>query len=136
MLDEKALRRPTLDESTSAPVTLPGGVTWLLPRPHYRLRPTFRGGRLVREDARLCTDDPEFDRLVKAVGNAATDPAADFDAAMIDLTAYMLRVNYDLSDEQMGEVFDVLVDGDRRESWMKDVMAVAHGKVPKPSAVG
>lgn len=41
-LDEKSLRKPTFDESTSHPVTFGTAGTFYLPKPHVRTRPRFK----------------------------------------------------------------------------------------------
>lgn len=135
MLDEKLLRRPTFNEAASAPITLPGGGTWYLPKPILQLRACFVGGKRSGE-AILCSDDPEFDRLREAVEKAASDTEADFDGSAIDLAAYMLLKNYDLTDDQLGEAFATIFSSDRGKDWINNVMAMAYGQAPKPSAVG
>jgi hypothetical protein len=127
-LDEKTLRRAGFDEANSHPVTMPGGATFYLPKPMIRIRPVFRDGKRV-DEARLCTDDPEFDRLKEAVTAATSDEEADFGGAVTDLAAWMLLKNYGLTDEQLGEAFEVGVEGEiANQAWMTEVMAIAHGR--------
>lgn len=130
MIDEKLHRRPGFDEASSTPVVMPGGATLFLPKPHVRLRPVFRAGKRA-DDLRLCTDDPEFDRLKQAVIAASADDAADFTGAVLDLAAHMILTNYDLTDDQLGDVFAEPMDtAAANPKWMSEVMAVAHGKAP------
>ena len=132
MLDEREYRREPFDEANSVAVDFPGG-TFLLPKPVVYLRPVFAGGKRA-DQARLCTDDPEFDRLKAAVSDAAGDDEADFSGAMIDVAAHMLLEAYDLDDDTLGRVFAIREDGDGVSvSWWADVMAVAHGRAPKAS---
>lgn len=132
MLSEREFRRPTLDEATSVAVEFPGG-TFLVPKPVVYLRPVFAGGKRSSE-ARLCTDDPEFDRLKEAVSAAADDDGADFSGVMLDIAAHMLLRNYDLSDDDLGRLFAIREDGEGVSvAWWAEVMAIAHGRSPKAS---
>lgn len=136
MLDEGALRRPGFDPAASAAVRLPHGGTWYLPKPVLFLRPVFKGGRRT-DEARLASDDPELDRLKAEVSAAAQDDAKDVGAAVTDLVAYMLLENYDLSDDQLGEIFEDRIEGGAIDlSWMNEAMAVAHARAPKTSPGG
>lgn len=135
MLDEKNLRRDGFDEGRSVAVDLPGGA-FFLPKPVYRLRPTFKDGRRLPESAVLRADDPEFERLKEAVAEATKAEDGDFYGAAVDLAAYMLQQNYRIDDEQLGLVFGEPLDNRPAESWIGQVMGVAHGKGPKTSAVG
>lgn len=138
-LDEKALRRPDFDESNVVPVTMPCGETFYLPRPILYLEPVFRDGQPTQE-ARLSTDDPEFDRLKEAVQvavSARDGDGADLDDAVVRLAVHLLTRTYDLTDAHLGRIFRVPASGSGSAAWMGQVVDVAHGReVPKPSAVG
>lgn len=128
MFDERALRKPGFDEAGTVAVTMPCGVAFHLPKPILFIEPIFRDGRRT-EEARLCTDDPEFDRLKDAVTAAAKEDGDDFTNAVTDLAIFLLRKSYDLADAHLGKIFRVPADGEGYSTaWMSTVMAVAHGR--------
>jgi hypothetical protein len=129
MLDEKTVRKPDLDEMTSAPVVLGDGQEWLLPKPWLEIRPVFRRGRIA-DTVPTLTCGPEFDSLKNAVHEAAGENVI---AAAADLTAFMLLKNYDLADEQLGPVL-TFREGN---TWVRDVMRHANGdNAPKAGSAG
>ena len=129
MIDEKALRKPTFDETNSSPVVLADGQTWYLPKPWLEVRPTFRGGRAV-ESVPVLTCGPAFDSLKNTVENAEGD---EIITAGATLTAHMLLVNYDLTDEQLAALLIFRAE----VAWLREAMAVANGaSAPKASSAG
>jgi len=137
MLNETQKRKPTFDESASAPVTFPGGDTLFVPKPLIRLRPTFRAGKRV-DEARLVSGDAEFDRLKSEVEAAIHDDTRDFGGAVTDVAVYMLSKNYDLTDDELADLFAIAMDGAAPDvQWMTRVMAIAHGQnAPKVGSGG
>jgi hypothetical protein len=129
MFDEKALRKPAFDETTSAPVVLADGQEWWLPKPWLEVRPVFRGGKAV-DTVGLMTAGGEFDALKNAVHDAENDGAI---VAAANLAAYMLTRNYDLADEQLS----ALLGWREGSTWLRDVMRHCAGvNGPKPGSAG
>jgi hypothetical protein len=129
MIDEKALRKPTFDESNSAPVVLADGQTWYLPKPWLEVRPTFRGGRAV-DSLPALTCGAEFDSLRDAVQTAEGD---EIITAGATLAAHMLLLNYDVSDAQLSTLLVFRTE----VSWLREAMAIANGATgPKASSAG
>lgn len=138
-LDERSLRKPTFDESMSVPVLMPCGQTFYVPKPVLYLEPVFQNG-LPTSGTRLATDDPELDRLKETIQQAVDatgGPDFAFEQATIGLAAYMLRSNYNLTDADLGRIFRMPASGEETASnWIGDILGVANGRSPKPSAVG
>jgi len=102
-----------------------------------RLRPTFRAGKRV-DEARLVSGDAEFDRLKSEVEAAIHDDTRDFGGAVTDVAVYMLSKNYDLTDDELADLFAIAMDGAAPDvQWMTRVMAIAHGQnAPKAGSGG
>jgi hypothetical protein len=129
MLDERSLRRPSFDESNSAPVVLADGQTWYLPKPFLRLRPVF-GGRRATGFGPVTTSDPEWNELRRAIQDAAE---GEILIPIANLGAHMLARNYDVSDDQLGDLFG----WDENQTWASSVMAIANGRTgPKAGSGG
>ena len=129
MLDEKAVRKATFDELNSAPVVLADGQTWHLPKPFLRLRPKFSAGRAASYGP-LTTTDPIWNELRQAVQDSAETETL---SAIANLGAYMLLRNYDLTDDQLGDLFA----WDMSQNWTSEILSIANGRTgPKQSSGG
>jgi hypothetical protein len=129
MLDEKALRKSTFDEANSAPVVLADGQSWFLPKPFLRLRPKFSGGRAAGYGP-LTTADPVWNELRQAVQDSGE---SDTLSAIASLGAYMICRNYELTDDQLGDLFS----WDSNQTWAAEVISIANGRTgPKASSGG
>lgn len=130
MLDEKALRKPSF-QPESNPVVLADGQTWWLAKPSIRLRPSFSGGHAVSVKARTTWGDA-FDEMVESVeSNTATD---SFNA-ILNLGAFMLSQNYNLTDGDLEDLFVVTL-GDEPSGVLSEIMSTARGEGPKRSPDG
>ena len=128
MIDELSKRRPTFDEANSHPVTLGDSQTWHLPKPVVRHRPVFKGGNA--DYARAVNDDPEL-ALVKTIEEE------DSYISIANMAAWLLGKNYDLSDDDLGDILTYDPDDKSPDRWPLKVLAVAYGRTgPKASSDG
>jgi hypothetical protein len=124
MFDERAKRHPEFDERNSAWITLADGGRWAFPKPWLEVHARFRDGRAVASDPVL-TYGPELEALVDAVDECRDNAALLVGAA--SLGAYLLRRNYDLSDDDLDRLFAVRVGDPSSWEWAKAVIGVATG---------
>jgi hypothetical protein len=124
MTDERAKRKPGFDERNSAWITLADGARWAFPKPWLEVYASFRDGRAV-STCPVLTYGPELDELVNAVGECRENATLIIGAAT--LGAFLLRHNYDLSDEELDRLFAVRVDDPSSWDWARAVVEVATG---------
>lgn len=125
MPTESEKRRPTFDLAASHPVVMGDGQTWYLPKPHTRMRPKLAGRKVVA--TLVVTDDPEFNALVQAIEDE------DSYASVVQMAAYLLDRNYDLTDDEMSEVLTYDPADQSPERWTIGVMNTIYGRTgPKP----
>jgi hypothetical protein len=124
MIDERAKRKPAFDERDSVWITLADGARWAFPKPWLEVHASFRDGRAVSSDPVL-TYGPQLDELVNALGACRDNAALLIGAA--SLGAFLLRPNYDLSDEDLDRLFAVRVGDPSSWDWAKAVIDVATG---------
>ena len=134
MMNEREKRKAD-PEIHGSPVVLMDGQTWWFPRP----RVSFR--RAIRSD----TGAPGL--------HAFTDLGADFDQILADLdaaetvggealgclnlAACMLRVNYDLSDDDLAELLVFTPTDPANLDTYREIYDIARGRdVPKPQPAG
>lgn len=133
--DERGRRRPGFDPD-SVPVDL-GGARLYLPRPRLTIRRRHdERGRSIADPAR--TFGADYDALVEAVTGA--DGMAGLAAALFDLTADLLRRNYEVSEDELDRLLSIDPSEWRGadgvpEPWAT-VWEVARGLGPKSSAAG
>jgi hypothetical protein len=124
MSDERAKRKAEFDERNSVWISLADGGRWAFPKPWLEVHAAFRGGRAVSTYPVL-TYGPELDELVGAIGACRDNAALIIGAAT--LGAFLLRHNYDLSDEDLDCLFAVRVGDPPSWDWAKAVIDVAAG---------
>ena len=124
MSDERAKRKVEFDEQNSVWITLADGGRWAFPKPWLEIHAAFRGGRAVSSYP-ILTYGPELDELVNAIGECRDNAALIVGAA--SLGAFLLRHNYDLSDEDLDRLFAVRVGDPSSWDWAKAVIDVAAG---------
>ena len=135
--DETSLRRATF--LGGEPITLADGLAWHFPRPCVVFRPRFSGGSV---SSRFGTDlGPDFDRAVREISDLAspreddeTAPGRAFVDALMNLAVLMLRINYDLSDDQLGALLEYRVDDEGSQDTWGAILDVARGNAPKPTS--
>jgi hypothetical protein len=133
-LDERAKRRESFDDRNSQWVALADGQTWAFPKPWLEVHAAFRDGKVVSHFPVL-TYGPELDALVKAIGECQDNTALLSGAA--SLGAYLLAQNYDLSDEDLDQLFAFRVGDLSSWDWARAVIDVATGQSgPKVSSDG
>jgi hypothetical protein len=134
VLDEKTHRKPAFDEANSAPVVLADGQTWYLPKPWLEVRPVFRGGRAV-DAYPTCSYGPVLDELIEAVAECE-DPIPRI-VAVASLAAYLLKLQYELSDTELDRLLAFRGADERSTDWLRAVFAIAVGQSgPKVSSAG
>jgi hypothetical protein len=124
MLDERAKRSLQFDERNSTWIDLADGGRWAFAKPWLEVHAAFRDGRAVASYPVL-TYGPELDELVNAIDECRDNAALLIGAA--SLGAYLLRRNYDLSDEELDQLFAFRVGDPSSWDWAKAVIGVATG---------
>jgi hypothetical protein len=124
MFDERAKRNPEFDDRNSTWITLADGGRWAFPKPWLEIHASFRDGRAVASYP-VFTYGPELEELVNAIDECRDDAALLVGAA--SLGAYLLRRNYDLSDDELDQLFAVCVGDPLSWEWVKAVIGVATG---------
>jgi hypothetical protein len=134
VLDEVALRKADVfDEVNSIRIALADSQSWAFPKPWLQIHAAFRGGR-AQAAYPVLTYGPEIDELIAAIGEA-TDAAAQLVGAA-SLGAYLLTRQYDLTDEQLDQLFAFRPGDDSSYDWVKQVMDVATGESGRRSFPG
>jgi hypothetical protein len=132
VLSELSRRRLDFDATDTASVVLGDGQTWYLPKPVLRLKPIFRGGKVV--ESQVVTTDPQFNVLRQAVSDAGDTVAFN---VIAELAAYLLSKNYNLSDDDLSEILAYDTATEAGAGWPTAVMDVAWGRnAPKASSGG
>jgi hypothetical protein len=124
MIDERAKRRPEFEERNSVWIALADGSRWAFPKPWLEVHASFREGRAVSSHPVL-TYGPQLDELIAAIGECRDNAALLIGAA--SLGAFLLRHNYDLSDEDLDRLFAVRVGDPSSWDWARAVIDVATG---------
>lgn len=124
MLDENSRRRAEFDERNSAWITLADGSRWAFPKPWLEVHATFRDGRAVSTYP-LLTYGPDLDELVGAIDECQDNAALLIGAA--SLGAYLLRRNYELSDDDLDGLFAFRSGDPASWDWAGQVIDVATG---------
>jgi hypothetical protein len=124
MFDERAKRNTEFDGRNSTWITLADGGRWAFPKPWLEIHASFRDGRAVASYP-IFTYGPELEELVNAIDECRDDAALLVGAA--SLGAYLLRRNYDLSDDELDQLFAVRVGDPSSWEWVKASIAVATG---------
>ena len=132
LLSELQLRRPTF-QADSVPVVMADGQPWYLPRPYVEFFPRYEEGKLVTVASETHLG-PEFDRLVEAA--LPSDEGGVSFLAYFELTAFLLRLNYDLLDEAFGVLLRHRRNDEASVERMQAVLDVATGQAPKAPAAG
>jgi hypothetical protein len=134
MLDERSLRKPTCSVEDSTPIVMADGRPWLFRRPFLRMRAKFAGGKAA--ESRMVPyleGGSELESLLDALTGEG-----DFLAAVMNIGAYLLSFNYDLSDEALGEIFSfAAISGDDPMEWARQIVRCANGAdAPKAPTSG
>lgn len=120
-------------------VTLCDGQTWYLPRPRVRFNPVEANGSSVTASA-MHSFGPEYMTKVEAWHKCLADEAstmAEYAAVLMDLAVALLRLNYDLTIEEVGSVlwFDFGQPEDTDNVAMREILiGTAMGMVPKKTS--
>ena len=128
-LDEAALRRP--DFRGGEPIEL-DGQAWIFPKPCVIYRPKFGAPRI---GSRPTTDlGPEFDEAIAELDDLGRERRQDdpgsgrtFIDALMNIGAVMLRINYDLTDDQLGDLLAYRPDDESSQDTWLAITDVARG---------
>lgn len=140
-IDEQSRRKPGFDPDAGEWIELDDGQEWCFPRPLVRLRYSgtqvgfVRRARFPGQKSRF---DPEFGRLLQAASDD-TVSMAEYWKAQLAVAAYLLRVHYNLADEEVTELISLqpFDRDDPDNAAFNRIMALAYGfDGPKPSAAG
>lgn len=129
-LIEKYRRKTDLNLESCVPIQLADGQEWYFPRPMIELRPRFDGSKPISL-SRYVTWGEDLDDLLLAVSNATT---ADGDAiilAVLRLGGDMLLQNYDLTQEELQQLFRYRIDDPTGNSdeMFRTIIEVATGRL-------
>jgi hypothetical protein len=130
-MNERELRRDEFHPD-SHPIEMADGQKWHFPRPRVRFATGFGGGR-----ANVKTWVEHWDGFMDLLEEAARMPegTGDWVSAHLSIAANMLLRNYDLSDQQLDELFGFETIDDLVQLIL-EVSRVAAGQSPKPSGDG
>jgi hypothetical protein len=131
-IDEASRRREEFQEA-SAPVVLADGQTWHIPKPFIAIFPSFVDGRAVNGFRHL-TYGPDLDAHMGAIREE--EEPIDRLLLVLTLGAYLLRRNYDLTDDELDELFVYRMDDEQSAEMVKAILDVAAGRGKKASSGG
>jgi hypothetical protein len=118
-------RRENFNLEYSAPVVMSDGQTWYLPKPWLAIHPVFENGKPV-DHWTFYTYGPEIESLIELI--EATDDSYAKILACVGVGAHLLKWNYDLSDDELSEVF-IYAPGDGRSGEMlREIIDIATGR--------
>lgn len=138
-LIEHYRRRPDVDLEGCVPVRLADNQEWFFPRPILELRPRFTAkadpstGYLTREELQVTHLNPyvthgkELDGLIEAIGQA--EPGDELIMAVLRLGGDLLLRNYDLTDDELQQLFRFRVDEQKSETMLDAIIDVATGRL-------
>jgi hypothetical protein len=139
-LIEFARRKVDLDLEICTSITLADGQDWYFPRPWLEIVPHFKDGKAV-DQSKLLTCGPELDLLLESIAEEE-DPAKEI-LAVMTLGGFLLLRNYDLTDEELGQLFVYRPRDPASQDMIRSIIEVATGggglrglKSPKACAAG
>lgn len=124
MLDEPSHRKECFDEANSAWVKFANGQSFAFPKPWLEVYATFHGGTALATRSVL-TYGPELDGLVKLLGECRDDGA--FLRGAATLGACLLRQQYELSEEDLDQIFCFRLGDPESWGWAAEVAGIAAG---------
>jgi len=124
-LIERYRRRPDFTTEHCAPIKLSDGQEWYFPRPWLEIIPVFQDGKAVDYD-RMLTCGDELDILIQAI-SGEEDPITQR-LAVLTLGAFLIRRNYDVTDEELSRLFVLRPGEPDSEEMLKQIIEVATGK--------
>jgi hypothetical protein len=127
MIDEKARRTPRFTEGPQ--VVLGDGQMWRFPALRLRLSPARAEGDRFRVSANR-TGLPRYEEWVAAI-TSQTVPARDYWDARMDAAASLLRLNYELTDEELAELLVWEPDDPAADERWDQIDAAILGTPPK-----
>lgn len=124
-MNEQEKRIDTFDAANSVAVVFADGQAWFVPKPWIVIRPQFKGGVAVNA-YRFLTYSENLDTLVEAISMADGD--GDQVVGVATLAAYLLRYNYDLSDDELDQLLAFRVGDPASLAWVGQVVETATGR--------
>jgi hypothetical protein len=125
-LDEADRRREDIATELCCPVRLGDGQEWLIRTPAATIRPVFQDGELVRCWQDLSYDDGLIDGLLERI--SAADNTAEVLLLSLALAALVVRLSYELDDDELNELLQLRPDDPDSVRVLEDVVAVASGR--------
>ena len=125
MLDERGRRKPNFREEDSVGVVFGDGQTWHVPKPWLEVRPILRENR-VMDNLKLLTYGKDLDSIIDSLASARTFGDQIYLSAF--LATHLLQWQYDLSVEEISELFKWRVGEPASFAWAQAVVAVATGQ--------
>lgn len=123
-LIEQYRRKADLDLEICTPIILADGQEWYFPRPWLEIVPIFRDGKAV-DRSKLLTCGPELDLLLESIAEEE-DPAREI-LAVMTLGGFLLLRNYDLTDDELSQLFIYRPRDPASQDMLRSIIEVATG---------
>ncbi len=106
-------------------ITLEDGQDWHFPTPRVLFRPSFATGR-VSESTPATDLGDDFNHALDALESSENDNRS-FLSRMFELAAIMMRYNYNITDDQLTELFAFRPGDEASQDTWRSIMGVARG---------
>jgi hypothetical protein len=106
---------------------------WAIPKPYIAIFPTFRDG-VAESGFRHLTYGPDLDAHMDAIREC--EEPIDRLLLVLTLGAYLLRRNYELTDDELDDLFVYRMDDEQSAEMVKAILDVAAGRGKKASSGG
>jgi hypothetical protein len=126
VIDETKCRRDNWDEDQSTWVMLSNGQQWALKRPWLTIHPIFTNGEPTGHWS-FYGYGAELDRLLESIGKE--EGIVPFVIRTMALLSKLLRLQYDLDDEQLAEVCVYHAGDPESDRMLRDTINVATGNL-------
>jgi hypothetical protein len=124
MLSELQKRKPDLAEHDSVRVTFADGQGWLIPTPWLVFHPVFENGVATHCYRSLGYGAPIDDLVAMIAGLDDFDVIA---SASATLAGCLLRLQYNLTDDELDQLLAIRADDVESSAWMTTVVEIATG---------
>jgi hypothetical protein len=125
MLNELEKQKTDLVERDSVRVKFADGQEWAILKPYLTVRPVFKDGVSTGTYRAFSYGQPVDDLLGMLAG---ADHADDVVSAAATLAGCLLRLQYDLDDNDLDQLLAFRVDSPESIGWVSRVVEIATGK--------